>query len=463
MTNDELLEEFKDIPEIIESSIEMTEANSSIKIYEGEYLLKDDTEEIKVNGIITFDWVANSGSHFSGQAVLERSQFKTFTNSHSVYKIIINGLEFGNGFITKNSFGSNFEGSFIKGTLSQQAVLGDKSISVEKITFSIPNLRDLLGLPVKKVTSQNISTLMNRLRLENDNYIISIDKCSNYKKRLESLEEKGGYIILYYGEIVSKKGSLKLEDTKEVFHCLDTFLTFINGRRTSAMFLQGIFEGEVIWCDYTDYFVDPYKVVQSWQQRHSIRGLNELWKNFSSLWKETEDKNFLTSAIHWYVEANGNSGFSEGSIIMAQTALELLYNWWVIEHKKLIIGKDSENINASNKIRLLLSQLNINHSAPEAFKQLEQFIVDSKDIIDAPDAVVQIRNAIVHSQEEKRKKLSAIHYKAKYEALQLCIWYIEMTLLCILDFDDIYFNRCSKEIYASKAEELVPWTKKKIA
>ena len=43
--------------------------------------------------------------------------------------------------------------------------------------------------------------------------------------------------------------------------------------------------------------------------------------------KDTEDKNFLTSAIHWYVEANGNRGFSEGSIIMAQTALELLYNY----------------------------------------------------------------------------------------------------------------------------------------
>ena len=463
MTKEELFEEYKDIPEIIESSIEMTEANASIKIYEGEYILKSDTEEIKVNGVISFDWVANSGSHFSGKAELEPSQYKAFSNSHSIYEIVVNGLEFGNGFITKNSFGSDFVGSFIKGTLSQQAVFGDKSIAVEKIIFSIPNFRDLHGLPVKKTSSKNFSTSMNRLRLENDNYIISIDKCSDYKKRQESLEEKGGYIILYYGELTSKKGPLKLEDTKEIFHCLDTFLTFINGRRTSAMFLQGIYESEVIWCDYTDYFVDPYKVVQSWQQRHSVSGLNELWQHFSSLWKETEDKNFLITTIHWYVEANSNRGFSEGSIIMAQTALELLYNWWIIENKKLIVGKDSENINASNKIRLLLSQLNINHSVPESFKQLEQFIVDSKDIVDAPDAVVQIRNAIVHSQEEKRKKLSAIHYKAKYEALQLCIWYIEMTLLCILNFDDIYFNRCSKEIYASKAEELVPWTKKKIA
>ena len=154
-----------------------------------------------------------------------------------------------------------------------------------------------------------------------------------------------------------------------------------------------------------------------------------------------------------------SAGFSEGSIIMAQTALELLYNWWIIENKKIIIGKDSENINASNKIRLLLSQLNINHTVPIAFSNLQAFIDSEKQIIDAPDATVQIRNAIVHSQEEKRKKLSSIHYKAKYEALQLCLWYIEMTLLKILEYDDKYYNRTSSEFIKSKAIEFVPWLK----
>lgn len=461
MNKEELFEEYKDTPEIIESSIVMTDANSSIKIYEGEYLLKNNIQAIKINGIITFDWAATLGSHFSGKVILESSQSRSFPSFDETYKVVINGLEFGNGYITRTRSGSDLEENFIKGTLSQQAMFGDKSIAVEKIIFSIPNFIDLYGLPVKKITDEIFSRSMNRLKLENDNYIISIDKGHDYKERQESLEEKGGYMILYYGELINKKGSLKIKDTKEIFHCLNTFLTFLNGRRTSAMFLQGFYSGEVIWRDYSNYFVDPYKTVQSWQQKHSIKGLNELWQNFSSLWKEKEDKDFLISAIHWYVEANGNSGFTEGSIIMAQTALELLYNWWIIEHKKLIIGKDSENINASNKIRLLISQLGISNSVPSAFNQLQKFIVDSKDIIDAPDAVVQIRNAIVHSQEEKRKKLSTIHNKAINEALQLCIWYIEMTLLCILNFDDVYYNRCSNERWAAKAEQLVPWSKKR--
>ncbi len=461
MTKEELLEQNKDIPDIIESSIIMSEANISHKIYEGDFFLKSDSDEIKVNGNINFDWFANSGSHFSGKVEIETSGYRSLSRTSSTYSVIIDGLEFGKGFITNTSFGSNFEGAYIKGTLSQQAVFGDKSIAVEKIIFSIPNLREFLGFPVKKITSDNFSTSRNRLSLENDNYIISIDKCIDYKERFASLEEKGGYIILYNGELISKKGPVKLEETKDVFHCLDTFLTFLNGRRTSAIFLQGIYSNEVIWCDYTDYFVDPHRNVQSWPQRLSISGLNELWQKFTSLWKDTDDRNFLTSVIHWYVEANCQTGFSEGSIIMAQTALELLYNWWIIERKKIIVGKDSENINASNKIRLLLSQLSISHLVPLSFTQLQNFMDESKDIIDAPDAVVQIRNAIVHSQEEKRKKLSGIHYKAKYEALQLCVWYIEMALLCILDFDDKYYNRCANDIFAAKCEQNVPWTKKK--
>ena len=458
---DELIELNKEIPNIVESSIAMLEANNSLNIYCGEYFLKNGTQEIKVNGSVDFDWVASSGPHFSGKIESDTKNYKSLIGTLCMYKLVINGLKFGDGFITNLNLGNSTEGIIIKGTLSQQAVLGDKSIAVEKIIFSIPNLREFHGFAVKKVTQKKISTSMNRLLLENDKFMIIIDKCIDYKTKLISLEEKGGYNILYYGELVNKKEAVKLDDTRDIFHCLDTFLSFLNGKRVAAMFLQGIYSNEVIWCDFTDNVVDQFKHVISWPQKHSIKSLNELWQKFSSLWKDTDNKHFLTLAIHWYIEANSNSGFSEGSIIMTQAALELLYNWWIIEQKKLIIGKDSENITASNKIRLLLSQLNISYLVPLKFSCLQQFIDENKDIIDAPDAFVQIRNAIVHSQEEKRKKLSTIHYKVKYEALQLGLWYVEMTLLCILGFDDIYFNRCSKELHASKAEEFVPWVKNK--
>ena len=459
MTEEELKDLHKNIPEIIEDSIKMTEANSSIKIYEGEYILRDDQNEIKVTGNIYFDWFPNSGAHFYGKPLVDFKDLFKITDGINSFSIIIDGLEFGQGFITNTNFVSSSNDSFIKGTLSQQALIGDKSVPVTKIHFSIPNLREFHGLPVKKISKKNLSTSMNRLRFEDDNYVINIDKCHDYKERKKSLEEKGGYIILYAGELTPKKGSISYSDTKDILYCLDTFLTFLNGRRTAALFIQGIHDNKTIWCDYTDYFTDSYKAVQTWPQRHSILGLNDLWKKFNLIWQDNDDKSFLTFLIHWYVEANGHSGFSEGSIIIAQTALELVYNWWIIEKKKMILGKDSENIHASNKIRLLLSQINLNFDVPIVFTRLQEFIDTTDNVTDSPEAIVYIRNAIVHSQEEKRKKLSSIHYRAKYEALQVYIWYIELSLLRILDYDDLYYNRCSKEIYASKAEENVPWNK----
>ena len=144
---------------------------------------------------------------------------------------------------------------------------------------------------------------------------------------------------------------------------------------------------------------------------------------------------------------------------MAQTALELIYNWWVVEKKQLIIGKDSEMINAASKIRLLLSQIGINSEIPKSFKSLTVFLSEEDSIKDAPDVIVQIRNSIVHSQENKRRKLAKISKDIKYEALQLCVWYIELALLRILDYKGIYFNRCSEATFKVDAEEKVPWIK----
>ncbi|WP_282017762.1 hypothetical protein [Salegentibacter mishustinae] len=437
-------------PNSVQSSVEMKEPNAPLKIYDGVFTLKNDKEELKIAGEIKYNWIPDSGVYFIGNPVDDnRSLFNIF-NGKVYLKVLIDDLELGEGFIT--NIGSN-----IQGVLSSNAVYGDKSISVDKILFSVPNLREFMGNNIKKQDESNCSFWRGRIELENEKHIIRIDKKNHYKDLKNQLKAKGGYIFMYDGELISKSGPISYKESKDIFYCLNTFLTFINGRRTSAIGFTGVFENEHKWYDYTNYSVDQYKNVESWTPSHSIAGLNEIWQNFSQIWKNEEDRDFLTSAIHWYVEANNNSGYAEGSIIMAQTALELIYNWWIIERKEMILGKDAESINASNKIRLLLSQLNIGYNIPEAFDKLEEFKNNEIQILDGPDAVVQIRNAIVHSQQEKRKKLSSIHYMAKYQALQLCLWYIELSILKILGFNQKYYNRTSSELVRVKSEENLPW------
>lgn len=455
MKKEELLEHLDKYSDIIYPPIIMSEANSPISIFTGEYTIETKAGKLIVSGVIQYNWVPNSGVKFSGK-ILDATIKKFQAIQLQQVKVFIANELLGEGYITKSNINSEIE---ILGVISQQAIIGDITIPVEKLEFAVPNFREFHGMTVKRIHSNGISIHNNRLLLENEKFLIHIDKCFNYSNLQASLEEKGGYIIQHAGEIIPKKGSITYDDAKEIIHCLDTFLSFLNGRRTSAIFFHGKFNDQTIWKDFTDYNFDSFcNFVPSWPAVHSIEGINEAWKTFSKLWlRDKEDKNFLISAIHWYIEANNSSGFTEGSIIMAQTGLELIYNWYIIEQKKLIIGKDSESINAANKIRLLISQLNLSYSIPKKFTQLQSFLDNKNNIIDAPDVIVQIRNSIVHSQEEKRKKLSEIHFKAKYQALQLCIYYMEMSLLKILNFNSEYCNRCSENMATSGRTELVPW------
>lgn len=458
MKIEDYLELYKDVDNILEGKTVMKEPNASIKIHEGSFILKtDENIEFNIEGEIKYEWFPTTGVIFNGKPTIQSLDIFRELNNSKFVTLYLETLPIGIGYISNTHLGNDV---FIKGQMRNEALIGDFSIPVEKIKFSIPNFYDFLGISVKRITDDNISLQKGRMILENEKYVIKLDKVYDYKELNTALEEKGGYVTVINGEISAKKGALVYQDLNDVFHCLNLFLTFFNGRRTSAIFRHGIFNGDIIWSDYSNYHIDIYKFTPRWPQKHSIEGISDMWRNFSNLWNNSNGKGFLQTAIHWYIEANKGSGFTEGAIIMAQTALELIYNWYIVERKKLILGKDSENINAANKIRLLLSQLNIDCSkAPAKFSELNEFINNPKlNILDAVDAVVQIRNAIVHSQEEKRKRLDEINTSAKYQSLQLCIWYIEMSLLKILDFDGYYLNRCSEQLYTSARKELVPWS-----
>ncbi len=451
---DELIE---GIPPIVDLPVKMDRANDVIEIYTGEFLLKNKKCEIHIDGKIEYQWFPQKGAVFTGFVLSETESSIKSENALDEYDLIIDGLTSGNTFIINRTLGVSTDKQKIKGVFTKYAVFNDSSIGVDSIIFAIPNLRNFFGTSVHKKFEKSVSWSRSRVQFENKEYKIVIDKTLDYKERLENLNSKGGHLLLYSGRLTKTKGNLTLENTRVIINCFDTFLTFLNGRRVSTVFHSGIFENNKVWSDYSNYSLDIHKSATSWTLSHSTEGLNELFQKFSTLWKDENDRNFLISAVHWYIEANNNSGYTEGSIIMAQTALELIYNWLLIEKNGLLIGRDSENINAANKIRLLLSHLKIDNNVPEAFNELQELVDSSTEYFDAPEVVVQIRNAIIHSQIEKRKKISALSLRSKYEALQLCIWYIEMSLLFILEYKGKYTNRCSKELYPSNREINVPW------
>lgn len=442
-----------EIPDIIKSAYEMEHPNLPVGIYDGEYTLVAKKESFKIEGKIYFDWFPKNVVKFEGMLINPSSNIIRAFDSNEDFDLEIDGLMFGRALLLRVSDAPR---SKISGIVVGGSVLGDRAISVSDVNFVIPNFRYVYGDPVKEIDDNGrIQCYRSRLILENENYTITLDSSSNFDTLDKELKEKGGYVTLNMGELKKKDGSITHNELQSLIYCFSTFLTFLNGRRCAPLFLQGKYEGDVIWTDFTSYQVDQYKTVDSWMPHAPIDGLNELWREFSKMWSDPNDKDFLKSAVHWYIESNANSGYLEGSIIMTQVALELIYNWLVIEKKKLLIGRDAENISASNKIRLLLAQVNCSSEVPESLKSLKEFVNDNKEIVDGVEAFVQIRNAIIHSQEEKRKKLTNMHYKIKYEACQLSLFYIEYALLSILKYKGKSFNRCSGARWAGEGEESI--------
>ena len=431
-----------------ESPISMTEPNAQIGVYEGIYELTDNVESYFINGKLTYDWFPSPGIRFSGFEESNSQKFSQFYASANSLDIKIEGLFFSKGFVTKMIL---TDAAYVEGTSTGYSVLGDKSIEVEKMVFAIPNLKEFLGMAVE--TSNGYSK--SRLVFDNNDFQITIDKLTDFQELKSKLDRKGGYIVLYVGELTKKKGTISLEKTEEIIHSFSTFLNFLNGRRCSPLFRTGFCEGDSIWCNYTNYHVDQYKNVNSWSPSFLIEGLNGLWQEFNSLWMNAEHKPFVVGIVHWYTEANLQSGLTDGAIIMAQTGLELIYNWLLVEQKRFIIGQDAMNLSAANKIRLILSVLNVSNEVPLSLIEFNKFVKEDSDIQDAPDGFVQIRNAIVHSNMAKRKKIADLSDMVKYEALQLGLWYIELSILYILKYKGHYKNRCRYTGFVS--DEQVPW------
>ncbi len=451
MSDKELKDEL-DHPEIISHSIIMDEPNEHIPIHIGLFELRIDDVSIKLEGKIVFEWFPRAGTTFKGTIKETVGEYYKVINVFNTFQLYINNESIGNCLINNTALMSTGTEE-LEGCMVSTTIKGDKTIPVSKVKFSLPNFINFRGIPVKVKTEKSIKVTLNRIILKNDAYEIILDKRHDFDSMNKKLQSKGGYLILYHGEISKIKGSISYNDLEDIIYSLSTFLSFINGKRCSPLFLEGIHDNEVIWTDYSDRFIDQDKFVPTWPNKHTINGLNDLWQNFSILWKEEKHKNFLITAIHWYIEANSQSGFSEGSIIMAQTDLELIYNWLIIEKHKLLIGKDAENISASNKIRLILSHLKIDSAIPDSMPNLKSNI----EFIDGPEAIVQIRNALVHGQEEKRRKLTLLDNKVKYQVLNLAIWYIELSLLFVLDHKGIYINRCNPAPFISSRSETVPW------
>ncbi len=160
----------------------------------------------------------------------------------------------------------------------------------------------------------------------------------------------------------------------------------------------------MIWRNFTPYITDNFKSVFSWVSTQDLTSLVELWKNYYKLWEDTSDRQCIKTVLHWYVEANSTTAFVDGSIVLIQNALELLFHWIIAENYKYVNDQDAKNISAEAKISFLLSLINVIPDIPVELVNMTKF-AKANNFINGPSVFINIRNAIVHPRTKNRDSL----------------------------------------------------------
>jgi len=69
----------------------------------------------------------------------------------------------------------------------------------------------------------------------------------------------------------------------------------------------------------------------------------------------------------------------------------------------------------------------------------------------APHALTEIRNSLVHPEHKRRRQFDTVYY----EAWNLGLWYLAMVLLAVCEYSGTYRNRLKKR-YVGQVEK-VSW------
>nr|WP_299486113.1 hypothetical protein [uncultured Allomuricauda sp.] len=440
-----------DIPMVMEDLLVMDKPNSPIIIHEGPFYLKYEGKKVILEGSIFYRWLPSPDIRFKAKGALPakflwevmEKDFQTYLliGDYNLGEIIVTVLE------EANEPGiCDVEGLFA-GTPCKE----DEQQQVDTVKFCLHNLKSFGTVLAKQKVDGRVRTGQNRIELDCAEYKITIDKRNDFKKQNETLQSTGGFFVLYNGEIQLKKAHSK-DEVNDLCFALGMFLSFINGRRVHPIFLHGYKKGSLVWNYYPRAINEAFQGVNSWSLGFMAKmEFDHMWDRFSKLWEDDNSKDFLVFYIKWYCEANSPELSSDTRLIMAQSILELVFNWWLVETAGLIQGKDAKFLDASNKIRLILSSCSMSRDIPENFKELKA-VMKGQSSSDGPEAIVHVRNALVHARQTNREKIKKIGGVARMQALQLAIFYGELALLKILNYGNTRFqNRCDHKAYQ------VPW------
>jgi hypothetical protein len=117
-----------------------------------------------------------------------------------------------------------------------------------------------------------------------------------------------------------------------------------------------------------------------------------------------------------------------------------------------------DSLRASDKIRMLLYLIKSDTVLPVHYREeFKDLIKSDHSLTDFPYIFTEIRNSYVHSSRKKREKINRLPNGYLNAILTCGIYYVELLLLYILNYEGKVAQRISIQKFRGGNECFVPW------
>jgi len=428
---------------------------SDILIHQSSAEISINEHTYKGNGEVRLELLPRADIYFYGyfQGVPVKDAMQVFTGQTDITSFSIDSHQI-EGFRLSSGGNADSQEFNLKWCPKSEPIcgVGDESTEISLLVFHLFNFVDLLGTCS---SIQKDGTAMNRIEhvdLMCDRWHVELKSLLSTQEALKKLKEEGGYRLTHVGSIKRADNVLfSGKDAQECLRALRFFLSFAKGGWCEPICVVGFDESSNrVWESWSSP-MEPWRTPLSWFDPHTGSQLAALFPTFMKKWENDDWREALEEVIYWYLNANFSPRGIDAGIILTQAAIERLSYEYAVKDKRLLLLNGFKDLWASDKFRLLFSSLRVPLEIPTETPEIAKLAKDY-NWLDAPHALTEIRNSLVHPEHKRRGKLDS----AYYEAWNLGLWYLAMGLLAVCDYDETYGNRLSKKKWVGQVEK-VPW------
>lgn len=400
--------------------IEMNE--SRIVLYSGAFSLKSNNWSIDLEGIISYSLCGKIRLMFEGHGVGSKHPALSLESNCQI--CTRNGVT-GDCFI--NSYNTNNSSTVIvRGVIE---TLFSDQIECGRWHWSYLNMKRFLGSTVMRVKDGKRSFSTDRLSFcckDGTQIILENSDNQNCANNITP------YRISHHCKLIPAGGnSIGFETAYRYISAFTNFISFVVGRYHSAILIAGEnTEGTLLPYYYSGYDFSQTSVT-SWLPFPEDRDIESLWPRFEEIWNgaDADKADILSTAVHWYLEANMGSGKVEGAIVMARTGLQLMWNVILTE----------EELKGKEHLQILLKRMNYNPPFD-------------------PACINETRDRLIHYYDvNRRKQYQQLTFEEKYQSLENSLNILELAILYWLGYNGHYADRTCSDLWQGASTKSVPW------